>query len=1479
MKFVSLCFLICGLLLISACRSLPEKSNLSQLPLLESFRPVNPTASLDKHPLGAKELRELSFQWEEPTTGTQAAFQILVASDSQKLAAGVGDLWDSGKRISRKHTGIPYSGKMIDAETKPWWAVRIWGESGESSSFSLAQPIADAGDSAANIALLGGTLISRMDKYGWLETALMTQWSYQNLNVRNLGWPADDVQGTARSEFGSALNTKSWKPPDPEEGYGFEVIKEHIALVEPDVLLLGYGSEAAFIDSEAAWEEFVNGYGQLLTELESSVPTLILLSPHRFWHHATVMPDPAIHNQRLKRAADMIRELAAKRGHVFIDLYEKLLPIQTETLFSDNGIHLTDGGYQQMADLILDELGISTDGYELSLDESGKVMQANGVVVDQFVQTEKSFRFDLKADRLHPTGNLEVSGDHLVKIDGDIVRERGLTPQLDRKSDALQLDELRHMIIEKNRLHRLRINPLNKVYTHLFRQHEMGHLAYETDDYARLVEEKEELIARLRVPQSHRYEVERLEPWKSPREYPDHEVPEVIAGPDPQAELAAFTISEGFELNLFASDPMIANPISITWDNKGRAWVATSTTYPQIKPGSEPIDRIVILEDTDQDGVADKSTVFAEGLLIPHSVMPVKGGAYAFTTTEILFLADHDGDDRADETRVIYSGFGHGDVHHTLHCMRWAPWGDLHFSQSININSFVETPYGPRKLNGSGFWEFDPRTERLEIFARGMINPWGEAFDDWGQIFATDGAGGEGPTYVFPGSAHRTAVGVDKILPGLLTSKPKNTAAEIISGSHLPDHWQGSLLASDFRANRTVRYALTEKGSGYAAEEVETVLHSSHRSYRPVDTKLGPDGAAYIVDWYSPIIDHGEVDFYHPSRDKSHGRIWRLKAKGRPLNPISEIAGASDTELLDLLKSDAQFDRIHANRELVMRNCSPATLNNWLANLSPKDSRYEHHRVEALWLSVALDAPNTGLLKSLLQAKNHHARSAAARMVPRCLDPTQGEKALTPLVRDSHAQVRMEAANALRILASPNAVNLALQALDFPIDRQLDYVLWLTVRELEAQWLPDLLAGKTIFEGNFDRIGFALFAADNSEATQSLATMVEAGQLTGEAEKNALMTIANLGGSKELEMVLNKAASRSDIDLLKALAEAPSTNGAKPEHAEVLKELLLHDNAEIRTLALQLYGRWEIPLEGKLLVQQMEKSGVKTNERMAAADALVSLGEMDLLKTVATTHEQLLVRNAALAAWAKADPEAAIQPAIKRLTETSSATQARLIIGTYCGLNKGPEILRKNLVGKQVHENVALAGIRVAQASGRDMSGLIAEFTRAGSVKAIGTSLSPAQRTKLLADMRSSGNASRGREIYLRATLVCATCHAVKGDGGKVGPDLSTVGAYMTPESILESIINPSTSIKQGYETVVITKPDGTVVSGTLDRKTEQGARVRDAVGNIIFVPNSEIDKLDVSTVSLMPPGLTSSLRPDELADLMKYLTGLGKGK
>jgi putative membrane-bound dehydrogenase-like protein len=238
---------------------------------------------------------------------------------------------------------------------------------------------------------------------------------------------------------------------------------------------------------------------------------------------------------------------------------------------------------------------------------------------------------------------------------------------------------------------------------------------------------------------------------------------------------------------------MIQKPVQMNWDAQGRLWVVTSSTYPHIKPGEAAKDQVVVLEDTDGDGKADKSTTFADGLHIPTALAPGDGGLYVANSTEVLFLKDTDGDLKADERTILLSGFGTEDTHHLLHTFRWGPEGMLYFLQSIYIHTHMETPYGIRRLMGGGIWEFRPETRRAEIMSKGLINPWGFEFDRWGQSFACDGAGGEGVNFHFPGSVFATSPGAKRILHGLSPGQPKQCGLEIIEDPHFPADWQGSL--------------------------------------------------------------------------------------------------------------------------------------------------------------------------------------------------------------------------------------------------------------------------------------------------------------------------------------------------------------------------------------------------------------------------------------------------------------------------------------------------------------------------------------------------------------------------------------------------------------------------------------------------------------------------------------------------------------
>ena len=811
-------------------------------------------------------------------------------------------------------------------------------------------------DQGNRVVLVGGALVSQMENHGYFESSVLRTFPNLDVTFRNIGWPADDVFGVARSQFGSAQNTRSWKPPTAEDGFGSKVLSQHINEADPTTIIVGYGAQQAYAGRDM--ELFLSGYRRLLNNLDSTNAKIILLSPPRQEVLLVDVEEVQKRNARLSTVRDEIANLADEFDAIFIDLFTHLVEEPQHSRYTHNGVQLNEKGYEKMSQIMCEALQVPTSNtFELILDTShiSPIKSAKNLSVKNIRTTIRGFSFDLSTAALTHLGRVTMPLPFAIYIDDQLMGRGDTSYWIGLQRDSLRFKKLQEKIAYKNRMHRYRLRPMNEAYIYLFRRHEMGHLAYEMDEFSALVAEAETEIKYLLDAPTHRVHIELIRPWKSPRVYPEHEVPVHIPKPDLDKELQAFSLAPDLDINAYAADPMIANPIHLSWDIRGRAWVATSSTYPHIVPGREPNDKIVILEDVDHDGIVDEHIVFADQLLVPQAVMPVQGGAYVCSTTEFLFLADTNGDDRADVRQVIFDGFGNADVHHMIHGLRWSPWGHLYFTQSIYINSFIETAHGIRQLNGTGTWQFQPDIQKLEVFSRGLINPWGHAFDQWGQAFATDGAGSSGINYIFPQSAHATAVGADKIINGLNASTPKNTAAELIYSRHLPYTWQGSIITNDFRANRTVRYQITPSGSGYLADEVETVARSDHRSYRPVDAKVGPDGALYIVDWYNPIIDHGEVDFHHPVRDKSHGRIWRITNKNQDLLPVIDFSAASIPQLLDYLKSPEQYTRLQANRALAELSPDQEVLRTWVRRLSTRDINYERHLLEALWLTQALN--------------------------------------------------------------------------------------------------------------------------------------------------------------------------------------------------------------------------------------------------------------------------------------------------------------------------------------------------------------------------------------------------------------------------------------------------------------------------------------------------------------------------------------------
>ena len=962
-----------------------------------------------------------------------------------------------------------------------------------------------------------------------------------------------------------------------------------------------------------------------------------------------------------------------------------------------------------------------------------------------------------------------------------------------------------------------------------------------------------------------------------------------IPDPDPELERKTFTVADGFEVNLYAADPLIAKPIQMNFDAEGRLWIASSTVYPQIKPGQRADDKILVVEDSDQDGTADKTSVFADGLLIPTGVIPGDGGAYVCNSTELLHLSDTNGDGRADRRKIVLSGFGTEDTHHILHTLRWGPDGCLYMNQSIYIHSHIETPYGVKRLNGGGIWRFRPETLELDILCRGFVNTWGHAFDRWGQSFATDGAYREGINYVFPGSVFFTAVGAKRILAGLNPGSPKHCGLEILSGRHLPDAWQGNMITNDFRAHRVCRFVVSEDGSGYASRQEIEVIKSSHVAFRPIDVKMGPDGAIYIADWYNPIIQHGEVDFRDPRRDHVHGRIWRVTAKGRPLVKRPNLTDASIEELLELLKQPEQWNRSFAKLTLKSHDPSAveAAVSKWVETLDKQDADFEHYLLEALWVQQAINRPNQGLLNHVLQAKDPRARAAAVRVAVDWRE-TLGDplEQFTASVRSDHPRQRLEAVRALSQLGSLEAAEAAMLTLDKPLDRFLDFALWQTMRDLQPHWLPAVQEGKVVFGGEIDKLAFALKATDSREAVAPLMKLIASDDLDTAHAASLLSIIASLGGPQELGAVFKlltaddtRLSAATKASVLTALATTSFQRKVVPAgDLSAVSKLMEAEYPEVRTAALRAAGLWKQEgLRERITKIALHEDGER-RERDAAIDSLTSLGgpesvqALNRLSRMKTFDDQLRgVRALSVVA-----PKLAAKRAVEVLPDVPEGIDPGLVVAVLLGRKNGPRELASALAGKTLPADSAKLVMRAARSASQQSPELIAAIQKAGALAQGGWKLTPELREQLVAEVAANGDPHRGETVYRRQELQCTKCHGIGGAGGRVGPDLISVGASAQVDYLIDSLITPNSKLKENFHSIVVALDDGRVVTGIPVRKDDQEIVLRDAEDRELTISVDAIEQQKDGR-SLMPDGTVDQLTRGELVDLVSFLSKIGK--
>ncbi len=875
-----------------------------------------------------------------------------------------------------------------------------------------------------HIALIGNALPDRMQHTGYFETLVHARFPEHQLVFRNIAASGDEVVIRHRSEnFGS---------PD-----------DWLKRVKADVILAFFGFNESFRGA--------TGLPKFRAELEQFVketkgkdysgkgaPRLVLVSPiGNERHQDPNYADPALNNSNLQMYTAAIQEIARANDILFVDVFNPSLQLFSEASrqrasLTINGFMLNDAGDKALAPALFRGMFGETP-------PAGNFDRLRMAVNDKSAQWHARYR---TVDGYNVYGGRSALAYQADK--GGFISDRNAPAPYISNYKVMQEEMLQRDILTANRDKRI------------WTMAKAG--GFQADDNSLPPVDDSNLPPVTKVPTN--------------KPGPKDDKSQVYI--DGEQAISKMTVHSGMKVNLFASEdqfPELVNPVQMAWDTRGRLWVAAWPNYPERAPDSKVGDSILIFEDTNADGKADKVTHFADDLNCPTGFQFYKDGVLLMQAPDLWFLRDTDGDSKADTKERILMGMDSADSHHTANAICLDPGGSIYLSDGVFHRTQVETATGPVRNNDGGIYRFEPRTGKFETYiSYGFANPHGRVFDNWGNDFVTDATGNAN----FFGPAFSGFLDYPIKHGGMreFWARPSRPcpATGILTSRHFPEEFQGNFLNLNVISFQGIyRVKVLEEGSGLKGETLENLISSTDPNFRPIAISTGPDGAIYFCDWHQSIVGHMQHHIRDPNRGHQYGRVYRITYNGRELMKPVKIDGQPIEGLLDLLKEPENQTRELAKIELGERDTTQVltAVTRWVAGLNPNDSGYQHHLMEALWVHQWHNVVDLKLLDRMLQSPEPRARAAAGRVLcywrDRVPEPLNRFK---KMVEDPHPRVRLEAVRGASFFRDASAAEMALLVLKQPTDYYIDYCLRESLKQLEQFWRKAIAEGRPLASDN-----------------------------------------------------------------------------------------------------------------------------------------------------------------------------------------------------------------------------------------------------------------------------------------------------------------------------------------------------------------------------------------------------------------------------